>query len=176
MADATPERGPVGVLVTGVYGAGKSSVIEEIAEVLQERARPYAAVDLDWLAWFDAGWDDDEAEHQLMLRNLGAVVANYRSVGIQYFVLALSIETRGQLDSIKATLAMPLRVIRLEVDLATITKRLESHVATGRKVDLHWAGVWLSDGTGVGFEDFVVSNDRPIRLVATEILGLIGWD
>jgi len=175
MSDRTSERDPEAVLLTGVYGAGKTSVTEEIAEVLQERALPYAAMDLDWLSWFDAGWDDDDAEHELMLKNLDVVVANYRSAGIQYFVLNLSIENSAMLDSIKALLAMTLRVVRLEVDLATITKRLESDVTTARQVDLHWAGVWLSEGTGEGIEDFVVPNDRPIRVVATEILDLIGW-
>jgi len=175
MSGITSERGEGAVLLTGLYGAGKTSVTEEIAEILQERALPYAALDLDWLGWFDAGWDDDEAEHELMLKNLGDVVANYRSAGIRYFVLALSIETSAELIAIQTTLDMPLRVVRLDVDLPTITKRLEGDVTTARRVDLHWAGVWLSEGRGIGFEDFVVPNDRPIRVVATEILGLIGW-
>ena len=175
MSRVTSDRRQEAVLLTGVYGAGKTSVAEEIAEVLQEWALPYAAIDLDWLGWFDAGWDDDEAEHQLMLRNLEGVAANYRSVGIRYFVLALSIEHSAQLGSLKTTLAMPLQVVRLEVDLATIAERSEPGVSTHRQADLHWAEVWLSEGTGEGFEDFVVPNDRPVRAVATEILGLIGW-
>jgi adenylylsulfate kinase-like enzyme len=41
------------VLLTGVYGSGKSTVVEEMASLLEERGAPYAALDLDWLAWFD---------------------------------------------------------------------------------------------------------------------------
>ena len=41
------------VLVTGVYGSGKSSVIAEMAYLL--RGQSYAAIDLDWLAWHDTG-------------------------------------------------------------------------------------------------------------------------
>jgi adenylylsulfate kinase-like enzyme len=37
-----------GVLITGVYGAGKSSVAEEIADALEARGARFAAVDLDW--------------------------------------------------------------------------------------------------------------------------------
>ena len=175
MSDVPSERGHAGVLVTGVYGAGKTSVVEEIAQVLQEKALPYAAIDLDWLGWFDAGWDDDEAEHQLICRNLEAVIANYRSAGIRFFVLALSIGSETELNSIRVSLSMPLQVIRLDVDLATITERLQPDVTTARQVDLHWAEAWLAEGKGVGLEDFVVANDRPIRVVATEILGLLGW-
>jgi hypothetical protein len=36
----------------------------------------YAALDLDWLGWFDAGWDDDAAKHRMRLKNLESVVAN----------------------------------------------------------------------------------------------------
>jgi hypothetical protein len=176
MSGITSEREPEAVLVTGVYGAGKTSIAEEIADVLEERGVPYAAIDLDWLGWFDAGWDDDVAEYEVMLRNLNDVVANYRSAGIRSFVLAFSIETSAELNSIRATLGMPVLTVRLDVDLATITKRLESDITTARQVDLHWSGVWLSEGRGVGLEDFVVPNDRPIRVVAMEILGLIGWD
>jgi hypothetical protein len=35
------------VLLTGVYGAGKTAVVEEIGTVLEERDAPYAALDLD---------------------------------------------------------------------------------------------------------------------------------
>jgi len=54
--------GAKAVLLTGVYGSGKTAVAEEIASVLEEQGMAYAALDLDWLGWFDAGWDDDAAE------------------------------------------------------------------------------------------------------------------
>jgi hypothetical protein len=41
-----------GVLITGVYGAGKSSVAEEVADALEARGARFGAVDLDWLMWF----------------------------------------------------------------------------------------------------------------------------
>ena len=39
-----------GVLLTGVYGSGKSSVAEEIAFLLEQAGAPYALLDLDYLA------------------------------------------------------------------------------------------------------------------------------
>ena len=38
-----------GVLLTGVYGSGKSSVAQEIAYLLEQRGEPYALLDLDYL-------------------------------------------------------------------------------------------------------------------------------
>lgn len=40
------------VLVTGVFGSGKSSIAEEIADLLEGAGLPYALLDLDFLMWF----------------------------------------------------------------------------------------------------------------------------
>ncbi len=48
----TVDQTEEGVLITGVFGAGKSSAAEEIADILENRGSPYAVLDLDWLAWF----------------------------------------------------------------------------------------------------------------------------
>ena len=45
-----------GVLLTGVYGSGKSSVAEEIAYLLEQQGKPYALLDLDYLGWAGLGW------------------------------------------------------------------------------------------------------------------------
>jgi hypothetical protein len=43
------------VLVTGVYGAGKSSLVAEVGTLLEEQAVPYGVLDVDWLGWFGVG-------------------------------------------------------------------------------------------------------------------------
>ena len=40
-----------GVLLTGVYGSGKSSVAQEIAYLLEQRGEPFALLDLDYFSW-----------------------------------------------------------------------------------------------------------------------------
>lgn len=167
---------PRAVLLTGVYGAGKSSVAAEMATVLEERTTPYAALDLDWLSWFDAGSDDESAAFAMLLRNVSDVMGNYRAAGIERFILALSIETREELDGLSQAIGVPLTVIRLELPLEAIEERLRSDVTSGRELDLHRAGVWIENGTGVGLEDDVVRNDRPIRQVALDILDRLKWD
>src|ERR1700691_5759691 len=90
------------VLITGVFGSGKTSVAAEIADVLQDRSSRYAVLDLDWLTWFNVGSDDRVDEHCMMLKNLGAVVTNYITVGVKHFVLARSIRDRWEMDSLTA--------------------------------------------------------------------------
>ena len=79
------------MLITGVYGSGKSSVAEEMAAALEERNASYALLDLDFLAWFDTGEEDGPTEYRMMLTNLAAVVRNYLAVGVRFFILAKAV-------------------------------------------------------------------------------------
>ena len=76
-----------GVLITGVYGAGKSSVAEEIADALEARGARFGAVDLDWLMWFGVPGVEPENLRRVFLADLAAVVGNYRDAGVIHFVL-----------------------------------------------------------------------------------------
>jgi hypothetical protein len=74
-----------GVLIIGVYGAGKSSVAEEIAEALEARGARFGAVDLDGLIWFGVPGLEPDNLRRVFLANLAAVVANYRDAGVTHF-------------------------------------------------------------------------------------------
>jgi hypothetical protein len=163
------------VLITGVYGSGKSSVAEEIAAALEDHDVPYALLDLDFLAWFDTGGEGGPTEHSMMLTNLAALVGNYLAVGVRYFVLAKALRDGAELEDLRAGLPMPLKVVRLTVPLAQIEERLSRDPTTGRRDDLREAAVWVAASFGVGIEDLTVPNDRPIREVALEVLGWLGW-
>lgn len=77
-------RSGEGVLITGVYGAGKSTVAAEISYLLEQRCQPYALLDLDFLGWGVNSFDGHAAPSPFMLRNLAAVVSNYREGGSAY--------------------------------------------------------------------------------------------
>src|ERR1039457_1029753 len=113
-----------GVLLTGVYGSGKSSVAEEIAYLLEQRGELYALLDLDYLSWAGTGADDRVAEFGLMLQNLAAVAANYRRAGIRLFVLAYFVRSPGEVKAVRDALGLPLRGARLTVPLPVIEQRL----------------------------------------------------
>lgn len=169
------DRPAVAVLVTGVFGSGKSSLAMELADLLGDARAPYALLDLDFLAWFDTGGDTESTEREMMLANLDVVAANYLRIGVRHFILALAVSSTYELDSLRAVLRMPLRVVRLVVPLAQIEKRLSSDVTTGRRDDLRVAGEWIATDRGAGIEDVTVSNQGPIRQVAAEVLDWLGW-
>jgi hypothetical protein len=163
------------VLLTGVYGSGKSAVATEIAYLLERRVVPYALLDLDYLSWAGTGTGDRAAEFGLMLQNLAAVAANYRGPGIRLFVLAYFVRSPGEVADVQEALGLPLRVVRLEVPLPDIERRLAGDVTSGRGDDLREAAMSIAAAEGVGVEDIAVSNNRPIGVVAREVMTFLGW-
>ena len=165
---------PEGVVLTGAFGSGKSSVATELAEVLEDRGVPYAAIDLDWLSWGTPGEGD---EHAMLLRNLAPVVANFLDAGAVRFVLARWLRTPEQLASLRATMPMPLQVVRLTAPWPEIERRLRADPSSSRAVDLREARASraameeLVDGG-----ELLVANDRDLRAVALEILDRLGWN
>ena len=121
MAGDTPKA----VLITGVFGTGKSAVAEEIAYLLEQHEQPYALLDLDFLSWFDTARPDGPSGHEILLDNLDAVVANYLAVGIKRFILAHCRTRRGRAGRHPGTSSKCLlRTVRLTAPLETIATRL----------------------------------------------------
>jgi len=162
------------VLITGLFGTGKSSVAVEIADILEKRGLPYAAIDLDWLCWGSAG-EGDGAEHRMLLANLAPLVENYRAAGARLFVLARSLRNREELDALRASLAIPLRTVELIVPFEEIERRLGADITAGRADDLRDAAAWAAAGEGGGFADLTVGNEGPLREVAGSIVRSLLW-
>jgi len=164
-------RGPQGVLITGVFGSGKSSLAAEIGYLLEQRGRLYALLDLDYLGWVG----DHDTGRAMMLRNLAAVAPNYREIGVGTFVVAYFVRDLGTLRAIRDALGVPLRVVGLSVPIAEIERRLASDVTSGRSDDLRDAAESISASEGAGVEELLVENDEPIQVIALEVMTWLGW-
>ena len=163
------------MLISGVFGSGKSTVAEEIADLLEQRCVPYALMDLDYLAWFDAG--SREAESLVLQQNIEAVAANFRAAGVRLFVLSGASRDRAEVDDLSTALGVPLRVVRLIVPLAEIERRLRASASTEARLrdDLPRAAEWIAEGAGEGIEDLAVENRGSVRQVAAEIVDWLAW-
>lgn len=166
-------QGPQGLLVTGVYGVGKTSLVEEVADLLERQALPYAAIDVDWLCWFWA--EDDATADRVRLANLADVVGRYLAAGVRYVAIAHSVPDSAALDELRRAVGIPLRVVGLRLPYSQIRGRLCGAVTRGRQDDLRAAGEWLTAGRGSGFEDLVLTSDRPVGELAAEVLAWLGW-
>ena len=164
-----------GVLITGVYGSGKSSVAAEIAYLLEQHGKRFALLDLDYLSWVGPDTGGRAAEIELLSQNLAAIVPNYRRIALTLFVLAYFVRDAAEVQAIRAALDLPLKVVRLAVPLAVIEQRLASDVTSGRRDDLHEAAEQIATAEGAGLEDATIANDRPVHVVAQEIMAFLGW-
>lgn len=163
------------ILITGIYGVGKSTLVEAIAGELEERRTRYGALDLDWLGWFDAGLPGHDAGWPVTLRNVNAVLGNYYETGVRSFVMGGSILTQTWVDDLRAAAGMPLIVVRLTLPIDEIERRLSASVTAGRAHDMEVARVWYADRRGEAIGDLVLENDRPIVEVAQDVLAFAGW-
>jgi adenylylsulfate kinase len=170
------DRRAEGVLLTGVYGSGKSSVAVEIAYLLEQQGTPYALLDLDYLSWAGPDTDDRAAEIDLLSQNLAAVTPNYRRLGVTLFVLAYFVRSAAEVQAIQGAMSLPLlRVVRLTVPLPAIEQRLASDVTSSRRDDLRQAAAQVATAEGADLADVTISNDGPIGLVTREVMTFLGW-
>lgn len=162
---------PQGVLITGVYGSGKSSVAAEIGYELEQRGELYALLDLDFLGWVG----DHDTGRATMLRNLATIAPNYKGLGVGRYVLAYFVPDRRALDAINDALAVPLRVVRLSVPITEIERRLSADVTSGRKDDLRDAAESIASSAGAGVEDLLIENTGPVQEIAGAVMSWLGW-
>ena len=164
-------------MLTGVYGTGKSTAAVELTDRLDGLGVPVAAIDLDWLGWFAAPVDWDEHDDpRVGLANLAAMRETFLGVGVRSFVLAGTVRNERHLDGLRAALAMPLAVVRLDVPLAVIAARLGGDPNPSRADDLHVAASDLETGAAAVMPaDWVVDGNRPVGQVVDDVLDRIGW-
>jgi hypothetical protein len=110
-----------------------------------------------------------------MRQNLAAVTQNYRRAGISLFVLAYFVRNAAEVRTIRETLGLSPKVVRLTVPLPAIEQRLAGDVTSGRRDDLRAAAASIATAEGVGLEDVAIANDRPIHVVARQVMTFLGW-
>ena len=137
----------------------------------------YAALDLDWLSWaWTEANDDDDVVDRVMLEHLELLVGNLRRRGNDRFILAGAVMTRAEWHAIEATMAMPVRLVRLTASPATIRRRLAIEPTTGRLDDARQTEAWLADPSDdEPSPDLVIANDGSIVETAEAILAWSGW-
>ena len=164
------------VVLTGAYGSGKTTTAVEIADRLDVAGVPSAAIDLDWLGWHSAPGIDEHDDPRLTLANLAAMRAIYLEAGVRSFVLAWRIRDTGQLDALTDVLRMPATVVRIDVPIEVIERRIGGEPNASRADDLRVATADLAaSDEGAAPADWSVDGDRPVATIADEILDRLRW-
>lgn len=111
------------IVITGPVGAGKTTTMWALADLLEERDMPVAAIDMDGLRWFHPRPADDRFGSRVGLHHLHTMATTYRGLGISTLVLADVIETGTE----RHQEAMPdydVIVVRLDVSIERLHVRL----------------------------------------------------
>ena len=115
------------ILLTGTVGAGKTTVLTEIGELLDAAQEPYALVDLDWLAWIRPAEGSGATVTGVLCENLRHVATTFRSVDIRRIAVARAISDPGEVEAIRVALgADRLTVVRLTATPGAIELRLRT--------------------------------------------------
>ncbi len=165
-----------GILVSGLYGSGKSTAVEELASTLEGAGVPYAALDLDWLWWLGVPGLDRSQALGVLYDNLASVARSYLAAGATHFAMAWSVREAEDLVGVRKALPFPVKVVELTVPVSVIEARLGGSVTSGRLADLAEARRWHRAGLGRGFGDIELDGDRPVRDIARDILNWAGWE
>lgn len=173
-----PERVPV-LLISGSMGAGKTTVMGEIADLLIEAQVSHATLDFDCLWEAHPHPPDDPSGSRLAFRNLASVWPNYRDAGVERLVIARVVERRSELTHYRDAIpGAEIALCRLTAPVDTMHDRLR----------LREPGIYLpkflARSTELDrilgeacVEDFTVDNgpERLITDVAREVLQRSGW-
>jgi hypothetical protein len=159
--------------MTGSMGSGKTSMLGEASDILEQRRIVHGCLDLDWLAHVSGVCAAD-----LLEQNLAAVAANFAAAGVDRLLMAGAIETRAELERIRQAVDVE-RIVTcrsrapLEMMEARVSAR-ERGIHAQRYIDRVQILEKLLDEAGL--EDFEVDTSRSsITAAATEMLERAGW-
>ena len=178
-AGGVPAPAPV-LIVTGPVGVGKSAVAGEVSARLRAAgaAMAHALVDIDALRWCYPSPPGDRFRTALALQNLAAVWANFRAAGARRLVLADVVESRAQLDGVRAAVpGAEIVVVRLRASIETLAARVrERERGAGLAWHLARSAELAELLERAGADDGVVDTDgRTLAEIADEVLRVAGW-
>lgn len=161
--------GTTAVVLTGPPGAGKSSVLEEIATLLEVDGVEFGALESEQLGW-GSPWLDDEWR----LRQLTAVMEIQRQAGRRLFLIAATTETSGELAAVIRAIAADEHIaVLLSAPANVIAERIEARESDawpGKPALInHACGLATSMQALTGIDLRIRTDDRSVTDVALEV-------
>ena len=163
------------LVISGSMGAGKTTVMGEVSDLLAARGIRHVAIDLDAIS---LQLVPEPVSSEIQFANLAAAASNCLTAGIDTFVIAAAIESREFLAVLRAALqADAITIARLTADTGTMEARLRVR-EPGIRLDefLERSRSLARILSRAALEDFAVANDaRNVTDVARELLERAGW-
>ncbi|MFF0266966.1 zeta toxin family protein [Kribbella sp. NPDC004536] len=163
---------PVVVVITGPVGAGKTTTMQHLAELLAHQGKPVAALDLDTLRALWPANPDDPFHTHLGLTNLSAIWPHFAERGAGWLLLTDIVEHPDQRSDYEDAIpGASIVILRLDVPLDRLHERLRRRESgeslawhLRRSDELHQ----LMTERGVGDVVVTVADETP-----PEVAGLV---
>jgi riboflavin synthase len=168
------------VFLNGTVGTGKTTTADILSKHVSRSGVRNAIIDLDDIRRSWPAPLDDPFNHELELRNLAALVDNYRDVGAERIILAGVVEARSELPRYRvAVQSTGMFVARLVTDSEVLKARLHRRHA-GDADALQWylerAGRLARILETADCDDGVFdTTGRTAAEVAASITASVGW-
>lgn len=166
------------LLITGPVGVGKTSVLNEVTEVLRATAIRFAAIDLDALSYTFPSPAGDRFRDVVVFRNLASLWRNARASGTERLVLARVIEDREELARYRRAIPdADITVVRLRAPIRTLQQRVRQRDdSTRRAWHVKRAAELARIMDRSRPEDILVeTGGRTVGAIARELLDRVGW-
>lgn len=161
------------LFITGTVGVGKSSVADEVFEILKAQAKPVALINVDELGYAYPHPQDDPFHTRLRLKNLTAIWPNYREAGVKALIIPYVIESRKSLERFsEAVPNADIFVVRLDAPLPVLEDRIRNRPLGG---DEEWHIKRAAELAAIleqtGVADVTIDTERKtISEVAQEVI------
>ena len=166
------------LVVNGAVGAGKTTALGELSDLLREVDASFLAIDLDALSQMWPQPEDDPYGLGLAVCNLAGVWRNAATAGAARLVVAGVVESPADLAAIVGAVpgADPF-VCRLDAPVGELQDRLRRReLGTGRHWHLERAAELAAILAAGTVDDVVVdTTGKPARAIGIEILQAAGW-
>ena len=126
------------IFLNGSYGAGKTSTLDHVGDLLAEARKPFSRMDVDW---FHRSWPPaahDPANVITEAANMAAVWRNYKRTGPRQLVVSGVIAGLPDRARYEAAFGMPIRSVRLVADETEIEARLLRRYTPEQGSSLRW--------------------------------------
>lgn len=126
------------IFLNGSYGAGKTSTLDHVGDLLAEARRPFSLMDVDW---FHRSWPPDAQDPANVITeaaNMAAVWRNYKRTGPRQLVVSGVIASPQDRARYEAAFGLPIRSVRLVADESEIKARLLRRYTPEQGFSLKW--------------------------------------
>ncbi|MEJ2131334.1 MAG: adenylyl-sulfate kinase [Gammaproteobacteria bacterium] len=167
------------VIVSGPVGVGKTTVAEELSEILNEKRTPHTLIDFDQLRYTYPRPLDDPWGNRLAFENLASIWGNCVSAGALNLIVASVVETSDFIDQIEAAIpdAEPVTV-QLAAEVGTLHARVRRReIGSGLDWHLNRAAelARILESEDVPCDQRLVTDDLSVRQIAQRIFEIASW-